>query len=204
MRDALLDGDRRSAGAEEVGQADFRPPADGRLEASRRRDVAAHDLEELAAEALGNPAAQPDPPAGTTHPQQLARGALLIGREHDAEDRQHDIEVRVGELQRLRVADPEVDRRALGSRAQRRPLDERRHVVDPRDVAVAARRGQRRVAAAAGDVEHALTRVRVARPHERLAHRHDLPGQLVEVARRPRRLLTRRNRAIVDSHIRGS
>ena len=57
----------------------------------------------------------------------------------------------------------------LGARALGAALEQRRHVVGRRHLAAAARRGERRVAVAGGDVEHALVAAQVAGFGERLA-----------------------------------
>jgi hypothetical protein len=66
------------------------------------------------------------------------------------------VEVGVRVRQRLRVALLEVNRRSFGGCPLPGAVEERRHEVDRRYVAVSARRHQSRVAASARDVEDAL------------------------------------------------
>jgi hypothetical protein len=69
----------------------------------------------------------------------------------------------------LGVALAPVDREALGRRPRAPALDERRDVVDRRHLREAARRGQRDVAIAAGDVEHPLVAAQIDRLAQRFA-----------------------------------
>jgi hypothetical protein len=54
--------------------------------------VSADHFEEAADEAAGCPVRHGDAATGTHHPKHLARGAAVVGREHDAERGQHDVE----------------------------------------------------------------------------------------------------------------
>jgi hypothetical protein len=77
-------------------------------------------------------------------------------------------------------------------------LEQRRDVVGRRHHAAAARRGERRVAVAGGDVEDALVEAEVERFGELLAD--DLQGRADDgiVAARPGRLLAGLERGEVD------
>ena len=75
----------------------------------------ADQLEQLADEALGRPVGHAEAAARAQHAQHLVGGALVVGREHRAEGRQHDVEAAVGERQVLDVGDLERYRQAFGA-----------------------------------------------------------------------------------------
>src|SRR4029453_4568863 len=81
----LLDGELRDSIAEQLAEALLRAPLDGRAEAGRRRNVRADELEQLADVALGRVGNEADPAAGLGDPGELARGLLLVRREHRPE-----------------------------------------------------------------------------------------------------------------------
>jgi hypothetical protein len=113
----------------------------------------------------------------------------VVGREHRAEDGDDRVEGVVGEGQRLGVALHELDREAFGLGAPAARLEQVRDVVDADRDAAVARRRDRGVAAAGGDVEHAPAGMEVGRVAEVLGHEHDSGGDDGEVAARPRLLL---------------
>ena len=107
--------------------------------------------------AVGDPVGHPDPAAGPDHAEQLGGGPLLVGGEHRAEDRHRDVEARVLEGERLRVGLDELDLEALGGGPFAPPLEQGRdEVAADRAAPGPPRRGERPVAAAAGDVEDPL------------------------------------------------
>ena len=69
----------------------------------------------------GRPVGQADPPARLADPRHFRRGLLLVGREHDAEGGQHDVEARVGERQVLGVRLLETSPAGLRRRPGRAP-----------------------------------------------------------------------------------
>src|SRR5262249_27639137 len=84
---ALRRLDRRRVRLEQLGDARARPPQGRRLGAGRRRQGLADDLEDLADESLRRPVGETHPAAALAHADELGGGALLVGREHDAEGR---------------------------------------------------------------------------------------------------------------------
>jgi hypothetical protein len=134
--------------------------------------VAGGDLLAAADQAGGGPGGEADPPAGTAHPQQFAGRSVVVGGEYDAERGQDDVELAVAEGQILGVGllGPKLqalDGGAAGGHVEE-PGDEvsRGHVCSP------AGGGQRRVAAAGGDIEHTVARMDVDRAGEPLADDH--------------------------------
>ena len=75
----------------------------------RRWEVRREDAEELADPALGREVCEPDRAAGPADPEQFARDCLMVGREHGAERGRDDVELAVGERERLRVGDDPLD-----------------------------------------------------------------------------------------------
>ena len=73
------------------------------------------------------------------------------------------VEGRVAERQGFRIRFLELDRQAFGRGARAAALEQRRHVVGGGHLAPAARRGERGVAVAGGDVEHLLAGPEVER-----------------------------------------
>ncbi len=140
-------------------------------------------------EPLRCPVGHPDPPARPADSQQLCRCLLLVRREHGAEGRKHDVERGVVERERLRVALDELDLEPLGGGALPPMREQLGDVVDPHRLGEAPRRGERRVAAAAGDVEHPLDREHVDRLAEVLADHLGAIADLGEVPLRPDFLL---------------
>ncbi len=100
--------------------------------------------------------ARPILPPGRQTRIEFVRRLLLIGREHDAEGRKHDIEAGIREGKRFRVGFLERDRQALGFGAVAATIEKRADIVRRHDVGEAAGRGERRIAVAGGDVEDAL------------------------------------------------
>src|SRR5690606_17436078 len=164
-------------------------PQGRRLQARRRRHVGADHLEHAADEAGRRPVRQGDAAARAQHPQHLAGGAVVVGREHDAERRQHDVEAGVREGQRLGVGQPELDRQSFGLRPRTTLVEQRLHVVGRGHDGVAPGGGQRGIAVAGGDVQDGLAGAHVGGFGERLADdlQRDADGGVV--AARPCGLL---------------
>ena len=115
--------------------------------------MAPDDLEHLADEACRRPVGEPDATSWPADPDQLCGGALGVGGEHDAEGRQDGVEGAVVEGQVFGVGDADLEGQAVGLGAAVRPVEEILDVVGGGHRAAAARRGQRRVAVAGGDVK---------------------------------------------------
>ena len=121
----------------------------------------ADSLEELADEAVRRPVGQADLAAVLADADQFGGGAILVGREHDAEGRDDNVETRVGEGQRFGVGLAEFDVEPFGRGALAGALEQCRHVVGGDHVAPTACGRERDVAVAGGDVEHLLSRPEV-------------------------------------------
>ena len=134
----------------------------------------AERLEQAADVAVGRPVGEPDLAARLADAEQFGGGLVLVGGEHHAEGRNHDVEARRRERQRLGVGLAENDVEPLGLGALAAALEQRRHVVGRGHVAPAARRGERDIAVAGGDVEHVAARAKVERLAQLLAD--DLQG----------------------------
>jgi hypothetical protein len=138
------------------------PPEGGRRDAGWRRDVLADGLEDLADEALRRPVRHGDATTGAADAKHLGGDAGGVRREHAAEGREHGVEDAVVEGQRLGVRLEEGDAaQALRGCALAAALEELGNVVGRGDVAPAARRGERGVAVAGGDIEDALAGAQV-------------------------------------------
>jgi hypothetical protein len=116
--------------------------------------VPAHRPEQLADEPLGRPGRKRDRTAGPADPQQLGRSALLVGREHHADDGHDGVERRVGVRQLLRVAVLEVDREPFGGGPRPTAVEQLGYVVDAGHHAAASRGGDGGVAGTGGDVQY--------------------------------------------------
>ena len=155
--------------------------------------------------------AMPMRPPGRSTRSISRADASVVGREHHAEGRQHGVEAGIVERQRLGVGDLEAHGQAFGVRALAALLEQRRHVVGGGHVGKAARRGQRRVAVAGGDVEHALAGADVGGLGERLADDLQRRADDGEVAAGPGGLLAlldrrevRRTDGVVKNRIHGT
>ena len=193
MRDsALIDV---AAGPNSSRKALPLAPQCRRLHPGGRRQILAERLEELADEALRRPVGETDLAARPAHAHHLGRGLLLVGREHDAEGRDDRIEGVVGEGEGFRIGSAEIDLEPIGVGAFAAALEQRRYVVGRHYIAPAARRRERDIAIAGGDIEHHLARTEVERLAQRLAD--DLEGRADDcvVARRPGALLAGLQRA---------
>ena len=124
-------------------------------------------------------------PPGRETRSSSAAVRCVVGGEHRAEDGRDRVEGRVGERQRLGVSLEELDVEPFRGRALAAALEQRRHVVDADHVGAEARGGDRGVAAAGGDVEHAPAGVQVGGVDELLGDEHDLRRDDGEVAARP-------------------
>ena len=123
--------------------------------------MGADGLEQLADEALRRPVGERDAAARAAHAHQFGGGALLVGREHHAESGQHHVEAAVGERQCLRIGLLERDVEALGRGPFARPRQQRGNVVGCGNVGPATCGGERGIAVAGRDVEHALAGTQV-------------------------------------------
>src|SRR5262245_4943604 len=92
----------------------LRAPERWRLHAGWGRNMLADGLEQTANEALRRPACEADLAAAPADTEQLRRGLLVIGREHDAKRGKHDVKAGIGERQVLRVRQLERNGQALG------------------------------------------------------------------------------------------
>ena len=79
------------------------PQRAGRRAGRRRRDERLHRREQLPDESARRPVDERDASARAGDPNQLVGHRLVKRREHDADARQHDIELVIGEGQVLRV-----------------------------------------------------------------------------------------------------
>ena len=149
----------------------------------------ADHLEQAADEAVGRPVGEADAAAASHHAQQLAGRADVVGREHDAERRQRDVEARIREGQGLGVGDLERDVEVLGAGALASLVEQGGHVVRGGHLREAARGGQRGVAVAGGHVEHALAGAQVHGLGERFADDLQRGADDGEIAAGPRGLL---------------
>ena len=175
--------------AEQAAQMILVAPEGRRAHAGRRRDVLADGPEQAADEPPRGPAGQRDRAARAAYAHELVRGALVVGREHDADHGDDGVKGRVLERQRFGVALDEAHRQLLGGGALAPALQQRRDVVERHDVAEHARRGQRGVAAASGDVEHARSGAQVGGVAEVLGDDRDERADGGVVAAGPGRLL---------------
>ena len=96
-----------------------------RRRGERRRggQVAAHDLEQLADQALGRPVDEADAPAGTADAGELVRDDLVARGELHPEDREHAVEDASSNGQRLGVALDPVDGDVVGSARARAAIE---------------------------------------------------------------------------------
>ena len=157
----------------------------------------ADDLEQAADEAVRRPVGHCDATARARHAQHLARGARVVGREHHAEGGQHDVEAGVRVRQRFGVGDLEVHGQVLGFGAQAAFLQQLGHVVGGGHIGEAARRGQRCVTVAGGDVEHTFVGTHVGRFGEHFADNLQSRADDGVVAAGPGGLLALLDRGIV-------
>ena len=126
-------------------------------------------LEQAPDEAAGRPVRHRDATARAQHAQHLAGGAVVVGREHDAERGQHDVEAGIGEGQCLCIGELEVHRQPFGLGARAAFLEQALHVIGRGHLRMAAGCGERGVAVAGGDVEHGLAGTHVCGLGKRLA-----------------------------------
>ena len=101
--------------------------------------------------------------------QHFVRSAFVVRREHRAERRQHDVEARVVERQIFGIGLTKLHAQPFGARTLAAFVEQSRHVIGRRDVREAARSGERGVAVAGSDVEHAFTGAHIGGFGERLA-----------------------------------
>jgi hypothetical protein len=112
---------------------------------------------------LGVQLARADFAAALADPHELACRPVLVRGEHHTEGGEHGIEGGVGKRQVFGVGFPELDRMALGLRAGAAGLEQRGYIVGRRNLAPAPRGGERGIAVASRDVEHAAARAQIER-----------------------------------------
>jgi hypothetical protein len=193
-------GQRLNLVAKEDPHVILRAPEERRPRAGRRgRRVPRQDPKEVATCPARSEVHHANHAAGPAHAQHLVRRRLMVGREHRAKTRGHDIELGIGERKLLCVAfhpfevDVRVACRAaalvevLGCHIRRDDLRTR------------LRRANGDIASASRDVEHALSLSNAARLDQ---HRPELPyargREPVIVAQCPHRP----NRCIHAGHLR--
>ena len=167
--------DRQPAGLGDRPHAvGLRPgkPLRGRGATGRAPDRPAEDREHLVDRTGRDPGGDIGAAVGPQHPGDLGDRPRRIGREDHAEDRDDDVERRVGHGQGQRVADEQLEREPRRRGALLGHADEPRRGVHADDVGAAGGGEQRAVAGAAGDVEHALAGAR--RRHRDDGGRHRL------------------------------
>jgi hypothetical protein len=168
----------------------LRPPEERRRGVvGRRRHVGAGRPEDVAGHSFGRPAADADEAALAADARHLVSGLAVARREHVAERREDPLEGGVGERQALGVALDPRDLETLGGGLRPPGREQLRDEVEPRDLRSSPRRGQRRVAGAAGDVEHLHPRLDAGPLRQELADVRDLLGKRRIVAGRPHRTL---------------
>jgi len=113
--------------------------------------------------------------------QQFGCRLRLVGSEHHAERREHDIEAGIGKRQRLGVTVLEIHDEPLHRGPLAPALQQCGHVVDTRHLAVAAGSRERGRATAAGDIEHAAAGPEVDRLAQGFAHDHQPAADCGEI-----------------------
>ena len=142
--------------------------------------------------------ARPILPPGRQTRSSSRGGLLLVGREHDAESGEHDVEARIGEGQSLGIGFLEGDRQAVGLGAAASALEQGADIVGRHDVGEAAGGGQGRIAVAGGDVEDALVAAQIDGLAERLADDLQRGADDGIVAGTPGELLAALDRGQID------
>ncbi len=131
--------------------------------------------------------ARPIRPPGVQTRSELARRLLLVRREHHAEGGQHGVERAVGEGQLLGVGFLKRDEVPFGVRAPAARFEQRRDVVGGGHVAPPTRSGERGIAVARRNVEHARAGSQIERFAQRFSHDLQRGADDGVVAGRPRR-----------------
>jgi putative ATPase len=117
------------------------------------------------------PRRERQPAAGSAHPRELGRGALVVGSEDRAEDRRDGAELRIRVREVLAVPLVEPDLEPFGGGGLPRLRELVSGDVDPDDVGAGAGRAQGDAAGAAGNVEHALARLERECLHDAIVDR---------------------------------
>jgi hypothetical protein len=120
------------------------------------RDDACPEREELPVQRAVDQHRDSEASSGAAHPGELGGRGLWVVREHHALRRQHAVERRRVEGQRLRLAEHEGDLEPRFGRRGTRRRDHPRRDVEPGDAAATRRGAQRERAGAGRDVEDAL------------------------------------------------
>jgi hypothetical protein len=151
--------------------------------------VPADRSQHSADETLGRPAGQADTATRPRDPDQLARGAGVVGAEHHADGGEHEVERRVGVGKVLGVGLGELDGELLGRRPAARDVEQLGYVVHAVGAGGPAGRRQGDVPGAGGDVEHPGPGEDAEVVDEVLGHRDCDGGDLVVVTAAPDALL---------------
>jgi hypothetical protein len=133
--------------------------------------------------------ARPDLAARLADPRQFARRLVLVGGEHYAEGGDDDVKGGIGERQRLGIGLAELDGEVLGGGALATAFEQGRHIVGGHDIAPAPRGGERDIAVAGGDIEHAAAGPEIERFAKLFADDLQRGSDHGIVAGRPRALL---------------
>ncbi len=117
----------------------------------------------MADESIGRPVGKSDLAARLAYADQFCRCTILIGREHDAECRDHRVEGMVGKGQCLGIGLTEFDVKTLGRGALAPALQQFRDIIGGNDVAPAAGCRECDIAISRGHVQHALSGAHIHR-----------------------------------------
>ena len=137
-------------------------------------------------------AVSPTRPPGPADAGELARDALVVGREDDADRRGDDVEGRVRVVEVLAVGHLEREVEAVLLCPALRGLDERRREVGAGHDRTRARRMERDVARSAGEVEPVLAGRGREALDERQVHVADEVRDVLERGRAPHHGVTAR------------
>lgn len=136
---------------------------------------------------LRGPAAQPEAPAGSQHPEKLRGDDRMAPSEHAAECREHDVEALVGERKRLRVVFSPLDRDAGLGGQHPAGCEKLGGEVDAGRRGARLRRADGRVARSARNVDDLVTGRNAHPAHDLGADVPEGPRHGLVVAGGPRR-----------------
>src|SRR5258707_1296168 len=103
----------RRRATEEILDMRIGTPQERRTDARDRRHVRGNHAKDLPQKTRWRPTGEANPSSRATYAHQLAGGLLVIGREHDAERREHHVEARVRIREGLDVTFEVADAEAL-------------------------------------------------------------------------------------------
>jgi len=170
---AALGPQLRDPLAEKLMQVLLGSPQRRRGDPRRQRRMTRHRPEHLPDESLRCPVRHPDPPARAAGAQQLVRGSLMVGREHRAVGREHNVKLAVRERHLLCVSLDELDLEPFGRGALTAALEQLGDVVESDDrFPCPTCRRDRGVPGAAGDVEDPFSCAHVGSLGEQLGGEH--------------------------------